>query len=175
MLRLTCHLRFFAVLLACLSIGLHWSAVQVVGWVGMAVEFARTRPVADALEMTFDGKHPCNLCKLVQNYGPLSDLAPQTPPESNSELKLLVASIWENPLPSLNAPAEIVAFPDELGVASMARQRPPVPPPRVALHSACSFAAPPRLGAGSAVVRCGPFLLPSVHRAVGAATYLVHS
>ena len=175
MLLLTRYLRLVAVLLACLSVGLHWSAVQVVGWVGMAVKFSRTRPVADALEMTFDGKHPCDLCKLVQNHGPLSNQAPQSPPESKSELKLLVASIWENPLVSLNAPAEIVAFPDEPGLASMARERPPVPPPRDALHFACSFAASLRSGAGSALVRCGPFLFPSVHCAVGAATYLIHS
>ena len=130
MLRLTRHLRFLTVLLACLSVGLHWSAVQMVGWVGMAVEFSRTRPVADALEMTFDGKHPCDLCKLVQNHGPVSEDDPQSPPESKSELKLLVASIWEQPLFSVKPPAEIAAFPDEPRRASLARERPPVPPPR---------------------------------------------
>ena len=136
MLRLTRHLRFLTVLLACLSVGLHWNALQVVGWVGMAVEFSRTRPVADALEMTFDGKHPCDLCKLVQNQGPLSEDDPQSPPKSKSELKLLVASIWENPLVSLKPSAEITAFPDEPRRASLARERPPVPPPRNALSPA---------------------------------------
>jgi hypothetical protein len=136
MLRLTRHLRFLTVLLACLSVGLHWNALQVVGWVGMAVEFSRTRPVADALEMTFDGKHPCDLCKLVQNQGPLSEDDPQSPPKSKSELKLLVASIWENPLVSLKPLAEITAFPDEPRRASLARERPPVPPPRNALSPA---------------------------------------
>ena len=133
---ITRYLRLVAVLLACLSVGLHWSAVQVVGWVGMAVEFSRTRPVADALEMTFDGKHPCVLCKLVQNHGPLSDQEPQSPPESKSDFKLLVASIWENPLVSLKPPAEIAALPDEPRRASLARERPPVPPPRHALRLA---------------------------------------
>ncbi len=130
MTALTRHLRIVAVLLICLSVGLHWSALQVVGWVVMAAEFSRTRPVADALEMTFDGKHPCNLCKLVQNHGPISDREPQSSPESKSELKLFVASIWENPLVVLKSSAEIAAFPDEPRRASLARERPPVPPPR---------------------------------------------
>jgi hypothetical protein len=133
---ITRYLRLVAVLLACFSVGLHWSAVQVVGWVGMAFEFSRTRAVADALEMTFDGKHPCDLCKLVQNQGPLSEDDPQSPPKSKSELKLLVAAIWENPLGSLMVTSLIVAFPAEPALASLARERPPVPPPRNAFHSA---------------------------------------
>lgn len=133
---LTRQLRFLAVLLACLSVGLHWSAVQVVGWVGMAVDFSQTRSVADALEMTFDGKHPCKFCKLVQNQGPLSDQESQSPKKSKSELKLPVVSIWENPMGSMMSTPMAAIFPDESGLASMARKRPPLPPPRKALHLA---------------------------------------
>jgi hypothetical protein len=36
------HSRFAAVLFACMSVGLHWSALQVAGGVGgIAVEFSR--------------------------------------------------------------------------------------------------------------------------------------
>lgn len=130
MQKITRHFRLAVVLLACLSVGLHWSALQVVGWVSMAVEFSRTRPVAAALEMTFDGKHPCELCKLVQDHGPQSEGEKQSPPESKSEIKLLAASIWENPLSWLSRSFLITSFSDEARLASLARERPPVPPPR---------------------------------------------
>lgn len=134
MQQITHHFRIAVVLLACLSVGLHWSALQVVGWVGMAVEYSRTSDVTTALEMTFDGKHPCNLCKLVQSQGPLSEGEKQSPPKSKTEIKLLAAAIWENPLVWLSRSFLFASFPDEPRVASLARERPPLPPPRFA-HS----------------------------------------
>jgi hypothetical protein len=49
-----------------LSIGGHWAVLQSLAWVGMAVSYSQQEPVADALAKTFDGKHPCRLCKLVR-------------------------------------------------------------------------------------------------------------
>ena len=46
--------------------GGHWALLQSAAWVGMAVNYAQSEPVSVALEKTFDGKHPCNLCKLVK-------------------------------------------------------------------------------------------------------------
>src|SRR5262245_25983512 len=50
-----------------LVMGLHWAVLQSFGWVQMFVSFAQTEPVRQALIKTFDGKHPCNVCKLVQD------------------------------------------------------------------------------------------------------------
>ena len=47
-------------------IGGHWAVLQTAAWVGMAVNFSRTETVSVALEKTFDGKHPCPLCKIVK-------------------------------------------------------------------------------------------------------------
>jgi hypothetical protein len=53
-----------AVALAC-SIGLHWGFLQSMAWMGMVVNYSREGGVAEALVKTFDGKHPCALCKAI--------------------------------------------------------------------------------------------------------------
>jgi hypothetical protein len=50
--------------LAC-SIGLHWGFLQSVAWMGMVVNYSKTGTVGEALVKTFDGKHPCALCKAI--------------------------------------------------------------------------------------------------------------
>lgn len=49
-----------------LVIGGHWAALQSAAWVGMAVSFARTDTLSVSLQKTFDGQHPCKLCKIVK-------------------------------------------------------------------------------------------------------------
>ena len=54
------------VLALVMMIGGHWVLLQSAAWVGMAIQFSRTESVSVALEKTFDGKHPCPLCKIVK-------------------------------------------------------------------------------------------------------------
>jgi hypothetical protein len=39
--------------------------LQVTAWTGMIVARAQTAPVAEAVETTLDGQHPCRLCKVI--------------------------------------------------------------------------------------------------------------
>jgi hypothetical protein len=55
-----------AVLLLVLLPGLHWALLQTVAWTGMLLRYSREAPFRDAVTMTFDGKHPCSLCDLVE-------------------------------------------------------------------------------------------------------------
>jgi hypothetical protein len=50
--------------LAC-SIGLHWTFMQAVAWTGMVISYAQEAPLAEAVVKTFDGQHPCALCKQI--------------------------------------------------------------------------------------------------------------
>lgn len=64
-------LRFRAistVLLCALLVGnnLHLPLLQVAAWCGMIVKYSRGSSVAEALEKTFDGKHPCCMCKAIK-------------------------------------------------------------------------------------------------------------
>jgi hypothetical protein len=50
--------------LAC-SIGLHWAFFQSLAWVGMVVSYSQEASFTEALVKTFDGSHPCALCKEI--------------------------------------------------------------------------------------------------------------
>lgn len=39
--------------------------LQAVAWTGMAFDYSARYGVAEGLERTFDGKHPCPLCKEI--------------------------------------------------------------------------------------------------------------
>src|SRR5437899_2466574 len=53
------------VLALVLTIGLHWAFLQSLAWTGMVVNYAQTAGLREALVKTFDGKHPCALCKHI--------------------------------------------------------------------------------------------------------------
>ncbi len=57
--------KWFVVVALVLATGSHWYLLQSIAWIGMAVEFSRTEPLPVALEKTFNGEHPCSLCKVV--------------------------------------------------------------------------------------------------------------
>ena len=50
----------------CLSMGLHWAVLQSAAWMGMVVQYSRGSTVSEAIQKTFDGNHPCKLCKIVR-------------------------------------------------------------------------------------------------------------
>jgi hypothetical protein len=49
----------------CFSIGGHWAALQSVAWAIMIVDYSRHVSLAEAVKQTFDGEHPCGLCKSI--------------------------------------------------------------------------------------------------------------
>jgi hypothetical protein len=49
----------------CFSIGGHWAALQSVAWATMIVDYSRHVSLAEAVKQTFDGEHPCDLCKSI--------------------------------------------------------------------------------------------------------------
>ena len=66
---LTRFVQSIAALLVCLTLGLHWAALQTVAWTAMVVERAQTASLSEALQTTFDGQHPCTLCKKITETG----------------------------------------------------------------------------------------------------------
>jgi hypothetical protein len=46
--------------------GGHWAVLQSVAWVGMTIQYSRSENLTAALQKTFDGQHPCKLCKAVK-------------------------------------------------------------------------------------------------------------
>jgi hypothetical protein len=78
------------------SIGLHWAVLQSAAWVGMAVAYSVEKgSVVEGLSDTFDGDHPCPLCKAVEK-GVESEQQPkegQPPPSKTKEMKLTLALV----------------------------------------------------------------------------------
>ncbi len=110
-----------------LSIGLQWAVLQSAAWVGMVVTYSLTKSVPVALWMTFGGKHPCKLCKIVERGS-------QTDPQKQHR-----APAWKRMHLAMYE-AEVFTFhwSKEMPVdteVSQCRERaiePPSPPPKVA-------------------------------------------
>ena len=115
----------FVIAALIISIGGHWALLQSVAWVGMFSKNIRTCSVTEALEKTFDGKHPCALCKVVAD-GKKSE---QKQPLTKLEVKI---DFWLAPAGcSVIAPPR---FGHTLPLADAFSSRvesPPTPPPRL--------------------------------------------
>jgi hypothetical protein len=57
------HVLLIVALLA--ATGGHWALLQTMAWTNMLADNLRTGSVGEALAKTFDGKHPCSLCKQI--------------------------------------------------------------------------------------------------------------
>ena len=57
--------RSLVALAICCSIGGHWIGLQSIAWASMIVNYSQQCSIAKAVEHTFDGEHPCNLCKNI--------------------------------------------------------------------------------------------------------------
>jgi hypothetical protein len=119
--------RGVTILALCLSLGLHWLALQSVAWTTMLVENARRAPLSEAVAKTFDGAHPCDLCQAVASGK-----------KSEKKSDLLPAVVKLDLICTLRAltclPARVSYEYPRLNSAIPERfQSPPVPPPRALL------------------------------------------
>jgi hypothetical protein len=49
----------------CCSIGAQWLGLQSVAWATMLVKYSQHCSLKDAIVQTFDGDHPCEMCKHI--------------------------------------------------------------------------------------------------------------
>ena len=55
----------FLILALLAATGMHWAMLQSAAWAAMLANNLRAASVVEAVERTFDGKHPCSLCKQI--------------------------------------------------------------------------------------------------------------
>jgi hypothetical protein len=72
-----------------LSVGLQWVVVQSAGWASMMVTYSHEYGYFSALEMTFDGAHPCALCKVAEKAAQDEDADGKPSDEQKLKLKKL--------------------------------------------------------------------------------------
>jgi len=118
--------KWLVVLALVVSTGAHWLALQSVAWATMAVRFSQTDTVAVALEKTFNGQNPCDLCKAVAEG--------QKNERKEAVLKLdvkLELLLQASPIVVLRPPAA-VQTPTPVPTFFARTEAPPTPPPRLA-------------------------------------------
>jgi len=58
-------LRLAATLALISAIGVQWIAFQSMAWALMIVKYSKHAPLHQAIAETFDGAHPCSLCRVL--------------------------------------------------------------------------------------------------------------
>ena len=113
------------------SVGLHWAFLQSVAWVGMVATYAQHDSLPVAFSKTFDGKHPCKLCKVVAE-GQNSEREKSSGPLEKLKKAGLEVSSLASALPAVEAPPlESLVFPHKENTTSRVHG-PLSPPPRTA-------------------------------------------
>lgn len=107
-------------------LGSQGALLQSVAWLGMMVKYSKDAPLAEALSKTFDGKHPCRLCKAIQQ----SRASEKQREASQSKLvtKLDAGLVWQAAAFDFN-PGGDLAVANDLDEFSR-RDAPPRPRPR---------------------------------------------
>ena len=117
--------KFLVVVALVTTTGLHWAALQSVAWTTMLVDNLRTQSLTEAVQHTFDGKHPCCLCKAIAAGRKSEQKKEFTAPMQKLEFPpvkddfVLIAPSWFQLLPQANTYADSLT------------QKPPTTPPRV--------------------------------------------
>ncbi|HUS33785.1 MAG TPA: hypothetical protein VM680_00390 [Verrucomicrobiae bacterium] len=117
---------FIAVLLI-VSIGGHWAFLQSVAWVSMVIDYSKDAPISVAVSKTFDGKHPCNLCKIVRHGQETEKKQDAIKIKTKPDVWMAAGAIA---LPNADLIRE--PFPSIALLSGSRGESPPVPPPRQA-------------------------------------------
>jgi hypothetical protein len=59
--------KILVILALVFSTGLHWAALQTVAWTTMFAANLTTSSFSEAVSDTFDGDHPCPMCKAIES------------------------------------------------------------------------------------------------------------
>jgi hypothetical protein len=110
--------------------GTVWNVVQVVAWAKMLHDYSQTMPAAEALQRTFDGSKPCELCRISQKAQEAArEQLPRDAALGGGMEKLLLIS---ESAPAVVLAAPDFAWPGAAVAAGLTRtEAVPVPPPRV--------------------------------------------
>ena len=120
-LRLGPVLMLVALLQIC---GGHWLALQSLAWTEMLVKYSQQAQLSEAVSKTFDGQHPCALCRTIEQGKKSERHAPVEVAKMKPVFVLPVGSAlvrcagipWEQSLPPTSG--------------ELLFEQPAVPPPR---------------------------------------------
>ncbi len=114
----------FLVLALAAMLGAHWALLQSVAWTAMLAGNLQSGSFQAAVEKTFDGQHPCPLCKAIA-AGKKSEKKTEF---SFPSQKMEFPPANENF--DLIAPSQFQVLPQKNFSAKSRAQKPPFQPPR---------------------------------------------
>ena len=104
--------------------GAHLAMLQSLAWAGMLAQNTRCESLQEAVAKTFDGRHPCALCRQI---------AKARQSEKKPDLQIEFKKLEFPPLSAafvFQAPDDFRLLGQFTSTAPMLAERPPVPPPR---------------------------------------------
>jgi hypothetical protein len=116
--------KFLVVVALVAMLSAHWAVLQTVAWTAMLADNLRSASPREALVKTFDGNHPCCLCKAIA-AGRKSEQKREFTAQMQ---KLEFTPVSENLV--LIAPSQFQLVPQTNTFADSLTQKPPTPPPR---------------------------------------------
>ena len=116
--------KVFVVFALVLTTGLHWAALQTVAWTTMFASNLRGQGITEAVTKTFDGRHPCCLCKAIAAAKKSQKKSEAVSPGLKIEFPPVAEEVVLVPSAQFEMARPENIFADSLSV------KPPVPPPR---------------------------------------------
>ena len=116
---------FFGALALLQIVGGHWALLQTGAWLGMIVQYSQRAGLKAGLAQTFDGEHPCSVCKSIQDGKKQEQ---KKAPVLQAELKKDCLAPW-NRFPIHQGWVEI-KYPESIEQLKGVAVEPVVPPPR---------------------------------------------
>ena len=104
-------------------LGGNWALLQTVAWTTMLADNLQSNSLHDAMAMTFDGQHPCPLCRAIA-AGKQNEKKNTLAQAQKLEFPLFKDSIV------LIAPSRQDNFPLVPSAVKSLSEQPPTPPPR---------------------------------------------
>jgi hypothetical protein len=128
--------RFILVLAGCLHLcGGHYGVLQVLAWGGMIVNYSAKEGLAEGVRQTFDGDHPCELCRSIAKAKQDERKTPENPLES-AESGLVLKNLMAPRSVRMSDPRHSEYIPPAFASLRLApgclRLAPEPPPPRLA-------------------------------------------
>jgi hypothetical protein len=106
------------------AIGGHWAALQSLAWTTMLADNLRSGSLSEAVQRTFDGRHPCALCKQIA-------AGKKSEQKNSASLALKKFEFAHLGVVFIfRSPTDFRLLADRDSAGRLRSQLPPVPPPR---------------------------------------------
>ena len=111
--------------------GGHWAVVQTVAWAEMLRAYGqRSGSLTVAVEQTFDGQHPCELCRAIATAKSKEHRETPATPGASKDLSAKAVLASADPLPAFRTPVGPARRAAGAFSGPSRTDAPPTPPPR---------------------------------------------